>query len=83
MTNEFIVFNYVIIRNREKGFRLDSFYHFAADLMGIRSAYVIEKDSLSSSSFLAPSERQVYNKSCERELKQTQVKQTESIADKK
>lgn len=72
-----------MMSNREKSFRLDNFYHFAADLMGIRSVYLIEEDSLSSSSFLAPSERQVYNKSYERELKQTQVKQTESIADKK
>lgn len=72
-----------MLSNRDRSFRLDNFYHFAANLMGIRSVYISEKNSLTSSLFQAPTERLVYKKSYERELKQSQYKQIDSVVDKK
>lgn len=69
--------------NLDKSFRLDDFYHFAADLMGIRSPHIDETESLSSDLFLAPTERQVYNKSYEQELKYRQENHAKNIAEQR
>lgn len=60
--------------NVDKGFRLDNFYHFAADLMGIRSTYVNEAESLSSSAFQPLEKRQIYKKSYEQDLRYSKNK---------
>lgn len=71
-----------MLSNKNKGFRLDNFYHFAADLMGIRSDYILEKNSLSSLLFKAPTERHIYNKSYEQVIRIKQPKNSDQVADK-
>lgn len=55
--------------NISRGFQLDSFFHFANDLMGINSALIAPEHSLSSAKFIEPSHRKIYKKSYEQDLR--------------
>jgi heptose-I-phosphate ethanolaminephosphotransferase len=55
--------------NQNQAFRLDNFFHFAADLIGIQSPKIKLDRSLASSQYTSNEERKVYNKSYEGSLR--------------
>lgn len=57
-----------IRNNLNKPFMLHDFYHYGAELMGIRSAYNEAEKSLISARFSAPETRKVYKASYEEDL---------------
>jgi heptose-I-phosphate ethanolaminephosphotransferase len=59
--------------NHQQGFRLDSLYHYATDLMGISAEQVDKQKSLASEQFTPITERIVYKKSYEQKLRYREV----------
>ena len=55
--------------NISEGFQLDNFFHFANDLMGISSSQIKQEYSLSSTKYIEPSQRKIYRKSYEQDLR--------------
>lgn len=55
--------------NQNQAFRLDNFFHFAADLIGIQSPEIKHDRSLASNLYTSNEERKVYKKSYEGSLR--------------
>ena len=55
--------------NTSRGFKLDNFFHFANDLIGLNSSQIKQEHSLSSTKYLEPSQRKIYRKSYEQDLR--------------
>ena len=71
-----------IRNNVNKPFMLHDFYHYSAQLMGIRSAYNDPSKSLISAEFNAPEQRKVYRLSYETELRY-RTETPDQVADRK
>lgn len=61
--------NTAMHENTSRGFKLDNFFHFANDLMGLHSSQIKQEHSLSSTKYIEPSQRKIYRKSYEQDLR--------------
>jgi heptose-I-phosphate ethanolaminephosphotransferase len=56
-------------QNQQQAFRLDNLFHYATNLMGIQSPQVNRNSSLAAHEFVPSTERKVYKKSYENQLR--------------